>query len=450
MAAETLIIAQPEKMQSKYQQQENFFKLIGLFIVFVMLGGFFLWASFAPLKSAVAALGQITVETRNKVVDHFEGGIVTNIYVKDGQSVKKGDLLLDLLDVTIQSQLALANTQYYESIVNIDRLEAELAQKDQLDWSKGVLELATIPEMAKLMREVEALFNSRNQVHKLSIELLRDQINQARTQIDGYKNVVKSMSQQITNLQQDILEVKNLYARKLVDKLRLRDLEESLEEYQTQVIIYKTDQLKFQQQIIGLQNQIRYTQDDYKKTLLEDLRNYQLKGSDALSKLTILKDQAKRSRIYAPDDGTIVGFDVVTIGAVIAPGQKIMQIVPQIQQYVLIGQVAPQDIDQVMPGQQVEIKFTAFNTNYMPVLYGAVETLSADVQVDPATQVAMYKVVIRINQDSLDLLSQTGWVLKAGMPAEAYIQTQMRTLVSYIVKPFRLMLARAFNEDDGK
>jgi epimerase transport system membrane fusion protein len=414
-----------------------------------MLGGFFSWAAFAPLQSAIVATGQVAAESRNKVVQHLEGGVLDKILVKEGDTVKQGQLLIQLSDVQARSQYQLAKTQLYRALANIDRIHAELELQPTIIWSTQTLRFTDNPEMKQWMQSQQALMQRRLATHQAALQVRQDQIAQAQAQINGFQQIEASLKRQIKLMEQDIEDLNRLFSRNFIDKQRIREQEQQLEGLTTQRVTYQTDQLRLTQQINELRNQTIYLQQEYNRNLLDDLHNYKINQADAESRIQGLEDQLARSRIYSPEAGKIVGLDLVTVGQVVDAGKEIMQIVPQDQTYRFIAKVTPEDVDQVLSGQQVEIKFSSFNSNFMPVLYGIVDVLGADVKFDNMTQMSYYEAEIKINPDVFEELEKLNWQLRPGMPAEAYIQTKERTMADYIMRPFRLLLARAFNEDDG-
>jgi HlyD family type I secretion membrane fusion protein len=388
------------------------YKLFGLFVVVVMLGGFFSWAAFAPLQSAVVATGQVTAESRNKVVQHLEGGVIEKLLVREGDSVQQGQLLIQLSDIQARSQYQLSQTQLYRALANKDRINAERQAQTQINWSEHTLELSHLPEMQQWMQSQQDLMQRRLATHQTSIQVRHDQIAQAQAQINGFKRIEASLERQIDLLKQDIEDLQRLFNRNFIDKQRIREQEQQLEGYITQQVTYQTDQLRLAQQVNELRNQISYLEQEYHRNLIDELHNHKINKADAHARMQGLEDQLIRAKIYSPETGKIVGLDLVTVGQVVDAGREIMQIVPQDQTYRFIAKIFPEDVDQIMAGQQVEIKFSSFNSNFMPVLYGVVDILGADVKFDNMTQMSYYEVDIKINQDVFDELDKLNWQLR--------------------------------------
>lgn len=440
-----------EKAEPKAQLpiDDGPFRRFGMFVAAGMLGGFVLWASIAPLKSAVVATGKVVVESRNKVVQHLDGGLVAEIYVKEGDLVKKDQPLLRLSDVQIQAQLDIVNSQLWEAKANLARLQAERDGVDQLFLSPELKSLQSEPKMAQYLLTQMQLFEARRQAYHSEQSVLKQRIGQTRQQISGLEQVIASQVKRSHSLSQDVKDWQSLYEQQFADKVRLREMQRQLTELEGDIAGKQSEIARLKQVVSETERQVLLRQQEYQKEVTDGLREAQSRQSEAEARVSALSDQLRRVDILSPDDGRVVGFDVVTVGAVLEPRRTIMEVVPADQSFAVIGQMQTQDVDQVLPGQLAEIKFMAFNTNYVPVMYGTVDSVAADALIDEVTKMPYYKVKVVPDANAVELLSQQGWHLVSGMPADVYIQTRERTLFNYIVRPLQIMVSRAFNEDDG-
>jgi epimerase transport system membrane fusion protein len=425
------------------------YRRLGMFVTVGMLGGFMLWAALAPLKSAVVAPGKVIVESRNKVVQHLDGGIVAEIYVKEGDVVKKGQPLLKLSDVQIKAQLDIVDSQLWEAMANLERLRAERNGQEKMTISPAVMALQNEPKMAQYLTTQEQLFKVRRLAYHSEQSVLKERIAQTKQQIHGLEQVLASENTRAQSLSTDVKDWRKLYEQQFADKVRLRDMERQLTELEGD-IAGKTSEIARQKQIIAeTEHQILLRQQEYLKEVSDQMRDAQSKESEGQARSSALEDQLRRVDIVAPDDGRVVGFDVVTVGAVIDPRRQIMEIVPAEHSFAALGHVQTMDIDMVATGQRAEIKFSAYNTSYLPVLYGHVVTVAADAAIDEVTKQPYYSVKVIPEPEAVAALEKQGWNLVSGMPADAYILTRERTLMSYIIKPLRVMFSRGLNEDDG-
>jgi epimerase transport system membrane fusion protein len=425
------------------------FQRLGMFVSVVMLGGFVAWASFAPLKSAVVASGKIVVESRNKVVQHLAGGLVAEIYVKEGDLVKKGQPLLKLSEVQIQAQLDIINSQLWEAMANLARLNAERDGKEKLVFSPELEALKHEPKMAQYLATQLELFKVRRQAFHSEQSVLKERVNQTKEQMQGLEKVLASERTRAASLSQDVKDWQVLYEQQFADKVRLREMQRQLNELEGSMSGKQSDVARLKQSVTETERQMILRQQEYLKEVTDQMREAQARQSEAEARQGALKDQLSRVDILSPDDGRVVGFDVVTVGAVIEPRRSMMEIVPAEQEFAVLGQMDTMSVDQVSVGQLAEIKFTAFNTNFLPVLYGQVQSVSADAVMDEATKMPYYKVKVIPDPTAVQELEKHQWQLVSGMPADVYIITKERTLMNYILRPIQMMFMRAFNEDDG-
>ena len=177
------------------------------------------------------------------------------------------------------------------------------------------------------------------------------------------------------------------------------------------------------------------------------MQSFQGKKAEVEARKIALEDQLNRIEVRATETGRIVGFDVVTVGAILEPRKAIMQIVPDDHRFAMSLQVKQTDIDKVTIGLPVEIKFSAFNLSFMPVMYGKVTGIGADTVMDEVSRQPVYNVKVIPDDEAVAALEKQGWALVAGMPADAYIQYGQRTMLDYLTRPFIRGLSRAFNED---
>ncbi len=431
------------------QMDDKPLRRMGLFVTLGLLGGFALWATLAPLKSAIVGPGKVVVESRNKVVQHLDGGIVSDIYVREGDLVKKGQPLLKLSEVQIKAQLDIVNSQLWEAMASLERLTAERNGKETMTLSEAVIALQNEPKMLEYLTTQKQLFTVRRQAFHSEQSVLKQRVGQSKQQVQGLEQVIRSEQNRAQSLATDVKDWQSLYEKQFADKVRLRDMQRQLTELEGDIASKQSEVLRLKQVTAETEHQIILRQQEYLKEVSDQMRDAQARRSEAQARSVALTDQLRRVDINAPDDGRVVGFEVVTVGAVIEPRRPIMEIVPAERAFAVMAQVQTTDIDLLMVGQKAEIKFTAFNTNYLPILYGHVATIGADAMMDEATKMPYYKVKIAPEPEAVALLEAQGWQLVSGMPADTYIQTRERTLMNYIVKPLMLMFSRAFNEDEG-
>jgi epimerase transport system membrane fusion protein len=240
---------------------------------------------------------------------------------------------------------------------------------------------------------------------------IRAQIGQINNQIEGLDSLLESKKKRIVALDEEILEWEKLFEQKLIDKQRIREL--------------KKERVQVEGDIANTKSQI----------------------AKAIEQNIILKDKLKRTVISAPQNGTIMGLDIHTVGEVIGAGQRIFDIIPQSSKLIVMAQVVPTDIDKVHIGLLSDIIFPAFDMQKVPPIEGRVIYISADSVDDKQIQKSYYEAKIEITQKGIDTLKEYNLTLLAGMPSTVMIHIGDRTVLDYLIGPFKDMVRRGFNEE---
>ncbi|WP_394425085.1 HlyD family type I secretion periplasmic adaptor subunit [Vreelandella stevensii] len=421
------------------------YRKLGYGILGIALGGFVLWSVTASLAVAVVAPGNVSMESFKRTVQHLEGGIVRELLVQDGDKVEAGQPLVILSDTQVRSQLEIAQSQYFINRAMEVRLLAEQQGADALDMPEELMDVdsARLQQVAAVQ---QSLFIARRQSLQGTLDAMDQQIIQMQEQIEGLQSRIRVNNQRISSLRSEAEDFRSLYREGLGDNQRLRELER-------QVLQYEGDNAEFQANIAQLRSQIsenrmqkETTIQEFQADLGEQLRNAQAQIAEAEERITSLTDQVNRTVIHAPVAGTIVGRQIHTIGAVVRPGDPIMEVVPSNDGFVVEARVPNRDIDNLFLGQHAEIRFSAFNQRLTNIIDGEIIHLSADSFEDEATGQRYYKARVRVTEEGKQDMTEQMQLL-SGMPAEVMIRTGERTFASYIAKPVTDMLARAIRED---
>jgi epimerase transport system membrane fusion protein len=427
----------------------RFYKRLGYFVSLVMFLGFFVWAAFVPLTSAIAVTGKVVTSASNKVVQHPTGGVISEILVKEGDFVDKGQVLIRLSDIQVRSQLDIVTERWLNALVNMDRLRSERDDLTAIHWSEAVLSVAGQRDLTDYYLTQKTLFKARRQAFKDEQEVYQKRIAQTRQQLIGLDNLIHSQQRRKVSIEQDLKDWMKLYEKRYTDKVKIRDFERQISDLDGDVASRQSDLARLNQLILETQRQASQRMEESAKDISEQLKNYQSQMIEASYQKASLQDELTRLTIVATGSGRVVGLQLTTNGALVEPHKTLMQIVPENQGFTILLKVKPTDIDQVFVGQRAEIKFTAFRINFMPVIYEQVAAVGADSLQDEQDRQFYYLVKVNVSAAALAIINQQGWSLVAGMPAEAYLKTRERTLLRYILRPFQLIVSNAFNEDDG-
>jgi epimerase transport system membrane fusion protein len=413
------------------------FGLSIVFIVFGIIGG---WMAFAPLASSSVAIGKVSADLDKKTIQHLEGGKVTAILVKDGDKVTKGQTLLRLRDVQIQAQLDILNAQYQDAIALFARLQAQRDEKDTISFPKELTDINAI-------KDQENIFETTAKTIEDEKNIMGKKISQLHNQIDGLKSLMSSKQKRKDSIVEEKLEWENLFKQRLVDKQRIRELKREENSIEGDLASTSSEIAKLNEQISEIKTQQLLREKEFKKETLQRFVETKSVISDLKSKIVANQDTLDRTIITSPINGTVVGLNLHTVGAIIRAGEPILEIIPDNSKLLVIAQVQTTDIDKVKNGLLADIMFSAFNLKQVNVIQGEVIHVSADSFVDEVSGMPYYEAKIEVNKEGMQTLDENGFVLVSGMPAQVMIKLGDRTALSYLVKPFQEMLGRSFNEE---
>ncbi|WP_110687600.1 HlyD family type I secretion periplasmic adaptor subunit [Salinicola aestuarinus] len=418
---------------------------VGIVVLTAALGGFTLWSVTADLAVAVVAPGAVMVETSTKTVQHFEGGIIKEILVADGDRVEAGQTLIVLDDTQPLAKLSIARAEYRMALASEVRLMAEQSDSDTLTMPPVLLDDVS-PRVQAVVDVQRRLFEIRRQSLMDALASLDEKASQMRQQISGLESLQAVNRSRIGSLSQEASDYRTLFKEGLGNNQRLRELERQILQYRGENAQHTAEigQLGSQISENGLQKELH--RQEFHQQVSEALRDAQAQVTDAEERVTALEDQVARTTVTAPVSGTVVGTQVHTRGAVVQSGQTIMEIVPANDAFIVEARVPDRDIDNVRVGQPAEIRFSAFNQRLSNVIGGEVIHVSADSFEDEATRAHYYKARVRVTEAGQASMTQSMELL-AGMPAEVMLRTGDRTFASYMLKPFSDMLARAMREE---
>jgi HlyD family secretion protein len=413
-------------------------------LVLVLVVGIGGWAYTSEFAGAVIAQGSLVVDTSVKKVQHPTGGVVAELKVRDGNQVKAGDIVIRLDDTQTRANLQIVSKGLDELMARRAREEAELEGEATVKFPDDLLARKDDPDVARLVTGETKLFETRRKTREGLKSQLGERILQSEEEIRGLSAQVVSKEKQIEWIQQELEGVRDLWAKKLVQFQRVTSLEREqarLDGERGQLIAAVAQS---KGKIAETRIQILQIEQDMRTEVGKDLAEIRGKTAELVEKRVAAEDQLKRVDIRAPQDGMVHQLDVHTVGGVVSAGQQIMLIVPGADKLIVEAKVQPQDIDQVRIGQAAVLRFTNFNSRTTPEVSGEVTLVSADVTTDQRTGLSYYTVRIAVPPEELAKLE--GPKLIPGMPVEVFIQTTVRTVVSYFVRPFQDQIAKAFRE----
>lgn len=418
---------------------------LGTTVVFILLVGIGGWAALADISGAVIASGIVVVESNDKKVQHPTGGVVGELLVKEADHVKAGDVLVRLDQTLTRVNLAIASKALDELTARKARLEAERDGRDSIQFPSDLLDRGGEPEVAATIESEQRVFAIGRTARDGQKEQLKEQVAQSKEEIEGYFIRERAKAQEITLIEPELKGTRELWSKKLIPigKLTALEREAARLEGERGQLISLISQTKGK--IAETELKILQIDNDMRDEVGKELREVEAKIGELVERKVAAEDQLKHVDIRAPQTGRVHQLAVHTVGGVIAAGEQIMLIVPDEERLNVEVKVKPSDVDQLRPGQSARLRFSAFNLRSTPEIDGILSRVSANIQTDEQSGKSYYVARIDVPEDELSRLGKLKVV--PGMPVEAFLKTEERRVMSYLLKPLTDQIQRALREE---
>lgn len=419
---------------------------IGLIASLLLIVGFGGWAVLAQLPGAIIATGQIEVDQNRQIVQHPDGGVVSEILVEEGDTMANGDVLLRLDPRNQQSELSIIQGQLFELMARRGRLVAERDNLESVTFDPRLIEAAQIdPAINELKSGQEQLFHARRENLTKQVEQLRKRTSQIDNQIDGIIAQKAALNTQLELIEIELVDQQKLLDRGLAQASRVLALQRTQAELSGNLgdLIAREAEAAGRITEIEIEIQSQYTK--RQEETITRLRDQQFRALELEERAKALIDRLERMDIRAPASGIVYGLTIFTPRSVIRPAEPVMYLIPQDRPLIIAAQVSPINIDELFITQDVTLRFSALDQRQTPELFGKVVKVSADAFVDEATRATYYRAEIILNDGQIDRLP-ANITLIPGMPVEAFIKTSDRSPLSYLVKPLTDYFVKAFRE----
>lgn len=415
---------------------------IALIAMSILVFGFGLAAAIIPIGGAVIGSGQFGVESRVKRIAHPTGGIIAEIRVRDGDVVKKGQVLMRL-DTTVSGVNADLSSQTVEQLLAQQaRLTAERDEMGRIPFPSDLTSASNESARSAMMAQ-SRLFELKRREHAGIRAQLRERVSQLNQQISGYRSQIDALRQQQALLKPEREGVRELWEQDLVTINRLNQLERSAVDIDGQIASLNAQIAQIQARISETREQDIQLQQQWRSESATELAQVTAALNEQQVKSASAGDTYERSLIRAPYDGVIDKLAFSTIGGVIQPAETIMEIVPVTDRLLVEAAISPSDVDRVHVGQEARIKITTFSEQSAPDLDAKVSFVAAERTTNPDNGASFYRVKIEVDPKAV---MREGLEIKPGMPAEVFISTGSRTMLSYITRPLREQFDRAFRQ----
>ena len=411
-------------------------------LAFGVLGG---WAATAQLDSAVIAGGVLSVESSKRIVDHYEGGIIKEILVRDSDIVKKGQILVRLSEIKSQANAIMIGSRLSISRAELSRLEAERSNALTLSFPDDLIN-SDDTRIKFAMKAQQDLFKDRVDVRDSQIQILESKTEQLRQQISGLELQREAAKKEIDLIAEEVTRLAQGTDKGVVSTNRLSSLKREEAQLSGSFGRLVSDIARVNESIGETELEIVRIRQSFSERAATELKDVRQEVAELEEQLVVAADVLDRTEIRAQDDGIVQNLLFHTIGGVVKPGQPIMEIVPTEDDLVINGRIQTLDIDNVRAGMVAEVRLSSFTDRYLPTIFGTVQYISPDtIQPQNSNEQPYYSA--RIVVPEADIPEAMNDRLIAGMPAEIIIPTGERTVVDYLIAPIEKAVRASLREE---
>ena len=418
---------------------------IGLAVLIIGLGFFGMWAFTAPLSQGVVAPGTLAFVDKRKTVQHLYGGTVQEILVKEGSSVKSGQVLMKLDDSVTNAKLSGVRSDYYTNLALESRLTAERLGRASIEYPKVLKDAASDPEVIDMIRTQNDLFRKRRDSVMNEKRILMNQKHGVIDYVAQMEQLAASRKRQVALLEKEIESVRTIADEGYYPKNKMIELQQNLQGMEAT----RSEELatieRTRRNLSELDLKMLQVDSEFSKDVETALTDVQKRIAGLKEEYNAALINHESMIIKAPEEGIVLGLAVHNAGSVITPGQKIMDIAPMHEALIVQAEISPRDIDSVRAGLQSEVRISALDIHKTPSLFGEVIMISPDVFLEQNSGRSYYICQIRIPEKELVKLGSVNR-LQAGMPVEVIIKTGERTFMEYLVRPFMNRFAMSLKE----
>ncbi len=418
---------------------------IGYVIILITFGVVGTWSYFAVISSAVVAPAVVSLESNRKVVQHLEGGIVQKILVREADTVQVGDPLIILDDIEASSNAAVLEQRKASSEAVIARLAAERAFAETIEFPAD-LKASTSPQVQGVMQTQVSIFADRRSIFLSQTEILEFRAEQLTAQAKGYEMQLAALQKRFELRSALFDRMRTGEERGVIESNRLSELQDSVIQIEASIGEVTSQIAQVNAAAGEARLNILKLKQEYSERANTEFKQERSELAEVDERLNVTRDRLRRTTITAPITGKVQNLTVTTQGSVIRPGEILMQIVPSDEILLVDAHIAPTDVDNVYPGLQTEVRFSAFKARLADVVLGEVLSISTDV-VTPSdsTRPPYYLARIKIDDDLLSDEVRKG--LTAGMPAGVVILTGERSVLQYITAPLADAFSKSLREE---
>ena len=418
---------------------------IGLWALLIGFGGFMLWAALAPLDEGIPSQGHVAIDTKRKSVQHLSGGIIKEVLVGEGDQVKGGQLLIKLDDAVAKANFESVRQRYLGLRAMQGRLLAEQAGQTSITFHKDLLAASEDPLIMQQIQNQEQLLLSRKAALHADLQGIEESIQGQRGLSLAYEDMQNNRRNQLALLNEELRNTRGLVEEGYAPRNLQLELERRVSESSTAITELQGNTIRAQRAMAELRQRAIARQQEYRKEVESQLADVTREALSDAGKFHVAKEELTRTEIRSPASGQVVALATQTVGGVISPGQKLLDVVPANESLLLETRVLPHLIDSVIAGMPVDVRFSSFAHSPQLVVQGKLVSVSADLLTDPQSGMAYYLARVAVTPEGLKKLGKRQ--MQPGMPVEVVLRTGERSMLTYLLHPLTKRIAASMNEE---
>ena len=418
---------------------------IGLWALAIGFGGFLLWAGLAPLDEGVPSQGMVAIDTKRKPVQHLSGGIVKEVLVREGDEVKEGQLLIRLDEAVARANYESVRQRYLGLRAMQGRLQAEQAGQTKITFHPDLETAGSDPLIRQQMLNQEQLFMTRRNLLRSDLQSIEESIQGQQGLLQAYTGMMANRRTQLALINEELGNLRGLVKEGYAPRNRQLEMERMVADSSTAIADLQGNTVRAQRSIGELRQRALSRQQDFRREVETQMAEVSREVLSEEQKFKSVSNDLERTEIKATAAGQVVSLAVQTVGSVVQPGQKLMDIVPEGEALLLEAQVAPHLIDKVQSGLPVDVRFNSFAHSPQLVVEGKVVSVSADLLTEPQTGVPYYLARVQVTPEGAKTLGKRQ--LHPGMPVEVVFTTGERSVLTYLLHPLVKRVSASMKEE---
>ena len=418
---------------------------IGLWALGLGFGGFLLWAGLAPLDEGVPGKGMIAIDTKRKSVQHLSGGLVKEVLVGEGSIVTEGQVLVRLDEAVARANFESIRQRYLGLRAMEGRLLTEQRGGANIVFHPDVQASIKDPQIRQVVMTQEQLMVSRRASLRADLQSNEESIQGQLGLIQAYESMLLNRKNQQALLGEELTNTRSLVKEGYVPRNRQLELERMTADISSGIAELQGNTIRATRAVAELRQRAIVRQQEYRKEVDSQLADVAREVHGDAERFTASKEDLARTEIKSPAAGQVVGLAIQTVGSVISPGQKLMDIVPEDQTLLVEVRVAPHLIDRVKADLPVDVRFSSFAHTPQLVVDGKVVSVSGDLLTDPQNGVTYYLARVGVTANGYKQLGKRQ--LQPGMPVEVIFLTGERSMLTYLLSPLTKRFAASMKEE---